>query len=397
MSTTTLPVHHKNGFPSDVLRQHVFEKMPSIAILSTFPPTQCGLATFAAALAGGLQQVGVETLGIVDVSEESSVSSDHRVVVHLAPHSIKARLDAARHINSYDYLFIQHEFGIFGGTDGDEVLTLLEDVYVPVIVTLHTVPLFPSVGQRQVLEALARRADVLITMSNAARDRFIDGYDIDVEKVVTIPHGATVPPFIPVNPNDPVSLLTWGLLGPGKGLEWVIDALAMTPELRGRVTYTIAGQTHPKVLLREGESYRQMLKQRAELLGVSEMVQFDDKYRSLPSLMELIQQSHCVVLPYDSHDQVTSGVLVDAVVAGRPVIATQFPHAVELLSQGVGITVPHGDSVALAHAIRKVVTEPHTLRSMMNATVPIAKEHSWVSVAARYVSAALAISERKLV
>jgi glycosyltransferase involved in cell wall biosynthesis len=140
-----------------------------------------------------------------------------------------------------------------------------------------------------------------------------------------------------------------------------------------------------------------MLKQRAELLGVSEMVQFDDKYRSLPSLMELIQQSHCVVLPYDSHDQVTSGVLVDAVVAGRPVIATQFPHAVELLSQGVGITVPHGDSVALAHAIRKVVTEPHTLRFMTNATVPIAKEHSWVSVAARYVSAALAISERKLV
>jgi glycosyltransferase involved in cell wall biosynthesis len=234
-------------------------------------------------------------------------------------------------------------------------------------------------------------------MSNAARERFVLGYDIDVDKVATIPHGATVPPFLSVNPAGPVSLLTWGLLGPGKGMEWVIDALAMVPELRGRVTYTIAGQTHPKVFLREGEKYRNMLKRRAQLLGVADMVFFDDEYRSLPSLMELIQESHCVVLPYDSHDQVTSGVLVDAVVAGRPVIATRFPHAVELLSQGVGITVPHSDPVALAHAIRKVVTDPHALLSMVNATIPIAEEHSWVSVASRYASVALGISEKNLV
>ena len=397
MTTTMLPVHNNIGRTFSASSKRLLERMPSIAILSTFPPTQCGLATFADALAGGLQAVGVDELGVIDVSEGSAGSSDQRVVAHLVPHSANSRLNVARQINSYDYLLIQHEFGIFGGADGNEVLTLLDDVYVPVIVTLHTVPLFPSEGQRSVLEALAQRADVLIAMSNAARERFIDGYDIDVNKVVTIPHGATVPVFVPMSTNGPMSLLTWGLLGPGKGVEWVIDALAMTPELRGRVMYTIAGQTHPKVLLREGEKYRNMLKRRAELLGVSEMVHFDDEYRSLPSLMELIQQSHCVVLPYDSHDQVTSGVLVDAVVAGRPVIATQFPHAVELLSRGVGITVPHRDSVSLAHAIRKVATEPHTLSSMVNATIPIAEEHSWVSVASRYASVALAISEKNLV
>lgn len=397
MSTTTFPIESRNGHPRAALSHPSFGAVPSIAILSTFPPTQCGLATFAAALAGGLQEVGVEALGVIDVSDGGAVSGDQRVVAHLSPQSRKERLNAARHINSYDYLLIQHEFGIFGGTDGDEVLTLLDDVYVPVIVTLHTVPLFPSDGQRRVLEALSRRADVLIVMSNAARERFVHGYDIDVDKVVTIPHGATVPPFLSVNLEGPVSLLTWGLLGPGKGMEWVIDALAMVPELRGRVTYTIAGQTHPKVFLREGEKYRNMLKRRAQLLGVADMVFFDDEYRSLPSLMELIQESHCVVLPYDSHDQVTSGVLVDAVVAGRPVIATQFPHAVELLSQGVGITVPHSDPVALAHAIRKVVTDPHTLSSMVNATIPIAEEHSWVSVASRYASVALGISEKNLV
>ena len=397
MSTTTLPVESKNGYPSGALLHPSLGKLPSIAILSTFPPTQCGLATFAAALAGGLQEVGVEALGVIDVSDGMAVSSDPRVVAHLSPLSKKERLNAVRHINSYDYLLIQHEFGIFGGTDGDEVLTLLDDVYVPVIVTLHTVPLSPSIGQRQVLEALARRADVLIVMSHSARERFVHGYDIDVDKVVTIPHGATVPPFGPLRPQGPVSLLTWGLLGPGKGVEWVIDALAMTPELRGRVTYTIAGQTHPKVFLREGEKYRNMLKRRAELLGVSDMVLFDDEYRTVSSLMKLIQNSHCVVLPYDSHDQVTSGVLVDAVVAGRPVIATEFPHAVELLSQGVGITVPHSDPVSIAHAVRKIVTDQPALSSMVSATFPIAEEHSWVSVASRYASVALEISEKNLV
>lgn len=397
MTSTMLPIPYKSGYPHAMLIHPSSGKMPSVAVLSTFPPTQCGLATFAAALAGGLQEVGVQAIGVIDVAESGTGSSDPRVVAHLTPHSVKDRIHAVRQINTFDYLLIQHEFGIFGGPDGDEVLTLLDDVYVPVIVTLHTVPLSPSEGQRRVLEALAQRADALITMSYAARERFINGYDIDAEKVVTIPHGATVPPFVPISPQRPVSLLTWGLLGPGKGVEWVIDALAMTPELRGEVMYTIAGQTHPKVLLREGEKYRNMLKRRAELLGVSEMVHFDDEYRSLPSLMELIQQSHCVVLPYDAHDQVTSGVLVDAVVAGRPVIATEFPHAVELLSQGVGITVPHKDSVALAHAIRKVVTEPHTLSSMMNATIPIAEEHSWVSVASRYASLAQEISMKNLV
>lgn len=396
--TTSTPIKSVNKTYSQVSLAHPsVHAAPSVALLSTFPPTQCGLATFASALAKGLQEVGIQNLGVINVTEGGVASSDCRVVGHLVPQSVKSRLETARLINSYDYLLIQHEFGIFGGSDGDEILALLEDVYVPVIVTLHTVPLNPSCGQRRVLEEIAQRVDVLIAMSDAARERFIVGYDIDAAKVETIPHGATIPAFAPISSQGPVSLLTWGLLGPGKGVEWVIDALAMAPELRGQVRYTIAGQTHPKVLLREGERYRNMLKRRAELLGVSDMLIFDDKYRSLHSLMHLIQQSHCVVLPYDSHDQVTSGVLVDAVVAGRPVIATEFPHAVELLSRGVGITVPHNDAVAIAHAIRKIVTEPTTLSSMVDATVPIAQEHSWTSVASQYASIALAVSQRKLV
>ena len=158
----------------------------------------------------------------------------------------------------------------------------------------------------------------------------------------------------------------------------------MDPDLRDQVKYVIAGQTHPKVLANEGERYRNMLKMRANRLGISEMVEFDDQYRTLPSLMGLIKSSTCVVLPYDSRDQITSGVLVDAISAGRPVIATEFPHARELVTSDIGIVVPHKDPVSVAGAIRAVVRNPRLVESMSMATVPIAREHNWRTVAARY-------------
>jgi glycosyltransferase involved in cell wall biosynthesis len=138
-------------------------------------------------------------------------------------------------------------------------------------------------------------------------------------------------------------LLTWGLLGPGKGIEWAIDAVADLADIRPRPTYVIAGATHPKVHAQSGESYREMLASRAAASAANGSVFFDDEYRDLRSLMDLIRSADLVVLPYDSQEQVTSGVLVDAVAAGRPVVSTAFPHAVELLASGAGIVVPRGD------------------------------------------------------
>lgn len=359
-------------------------RMPSMALLSTFPPTHCGLATFAAALAEGLKRVGVRHIGIVEASDGMSCSLDPRVHARLVAGSPQSRIAAARVINSHDFLLLQHEFGIFGGDDGREVLDLLDDVYVPIVVTLHTVPLKPTKSQREVLEALAHRADVLVTMTQTASDRLLSLYDIRPASVVTIPHGATVPVGFDLPVTDEVTLLTWGLLGPGKGVEWVIDALAMLPDLRSTVKYVVAGQTHPKVLANHGESYRNMLKMRAERLGVRDLITFDDQYRSLPSLMDLIRDSTCVVLPYDSQDQITSGVLVDAVSARRPVIATAFPHAAELVTPDIGIVVPHQDPVSMAGAIRSIAGNPGLVESMALATEPIAREHQWTSVAARY-------------
>ena len=360
-------------------------KTPSFVILSTYPPTQCGLATFAAALYRGLRDVGTQRVGVVRVSDDVNAEPANEVVGVLRSKSARSRIEVARTINSYDVLILQHEFGIFGGENGSEVLDVLADVHIPVIVTMHTVPLVPTRSQRSVFEALALRADALVAMTQIAHDRCVDTFDVEESKVMTIPHGATVPVGSGDVPTSDFSLLTWGLLGPGKGIEWVIDALAMMPELRGKIHYTVAGQTHPKIRANDGESYRNMLNRRAHLLGVSSMVTFDDQYRSLDSLLELVKQSTCVVLPYDSDDQITSGVLVDAVSAGRPVVATAFPHANELLSDGAGIVIPHRDPVSLAHAIRKLVSERDTLEKMARATLPIAAEHRWSAVAAKYV------------
>lgn len=367
-----------------------YTTVPSFVLVGTYPPTQCGIATFTAALANGLGEAGVPKVGVVRLGTGDALSWDPRVVAEIYPGLSRSRLDAARAVNTHDVMLLQHEFGIFGGDDGDEVLDLLDDVVIPVVVTLHTVPLHPSAGQRRVLEALLDRVDAAVTMTRIARDRLLANYRVSPAKVVTIPHGATVPPSLeptPIGASDgPTRLLTWGLLGPGKGIEWVIDALARVADLRGQVHYTVAGQTHPKVRASQGETYREMLRRRASDLGVADMVSFDDSYRRLPELLDLVVDSTCVVLPYDSEDQITSGVLVDAISAGKPIIATGFPHAVELLCGGVGILVPHRDPIGISEAIRAMVTHPELVDSMSGATRPLAAEHRWSAVAARYAA-----------
>jgi glycosyltransferase involved in cell wall biosynthesis len=359
-------------------------RAPSVGLVSTFPPTPCGLATFAAALATGLQHVGVDRLGVVRSTTDETLPWDDRVVSILRPGNPISRSTAARALNDYDCVLVQHEYGIFGGDSGAEVLDLLADLAVPVIPTLHTVPLSPSRVQRHVLETLVDMGAAAVTMTDAARRRLIGGYDVDPDKVVVIPHGATVVSReSPPSPNT-FTLLTWGLLGPGKGVEWVIDAMGIIADDLPHVRYVVAGQTHPKVFERDGDRYRNMLMDRAVEREVADRVLFDSKYRTLDDLGALVAGSSVVVLPYDSTDQITSGVLVDALAAGRPVIATEFPHAVELVGDGTGLLVAHRNPDAIASAIRHVVMHPGEFARMEARAETVGLRHDWRSVAATY-------------
>ena len=359
----------------------------SYRILSTFPPTACGLATFTAALSRALETNGA-TVGVVRIADEPGPALP-MVVAELQNDDPVSVAAAAEHLSAGDVAIVQHEYGLYGGIDGDEVLEILRELTVPSIVVLHTVLLEPTVHQRQVLEAVVDAADSIVVMTDAARQRLSDVFDVDDSKVATIAHGAATPDAGDPQPHwARPTVLTWGLLGAGKGIEWAIDAIAQLKDLRPRPRYLVAGRTHPKVAALEGERYRDMLIQRSWAKGVAASVTFDDSYRDVPSLTRLIQQAAVVVLPYDSRDQVTSGVLVDAIAAGRPVVATAFPHAVELLSSGAGLVVPHGNPAALAHALRRVLTEPDLAADMADEASRIAPRLGWQSVAHSYAHAA---------
>lgn len=360
-----------------------FSGSPSFGILSTYPPTACGLATFSSALSDGLTANGAD-VRVVRVAD-GSPSSSARVVGELVNGSTTSGAAASELLNQSEVAVIQHEYGIYGGVDGDEVVDIMGGLRVPSIVVAHTVLRDPTPRQRSVFEAAAALADQVVVMSDAASQRLRRGFDIDRRKVTTIPHGATVPNNPPLKRSGRPTLLTWGLLGPGKGIERVIRAMGSLHDLNGRPRYLIAGRTHPKVLAADGEAYRDACTEQVQREGVADSVFFDARYRDISSLTALVQSSAVVVLPYDSTDQVTSGVLVDTIASGRPIVATAFPHAVELLGSGAGIVVGHDDSDALASALRRVLTDPRLAGSMAAEARRLAPTMAWPVVAKAYL------------
>src|SRR6478736_6669993 len=307
--------------------------------VSTFPPTQCGLATFTAALRGALLHSTTDEGWVVRLVDAPAPRPGDEVAAQLVAND-SASIDlAAAQLNQCDVAIVQHEYRVYGGADGSEILYLLDQVRVPRVVVLHTVLTDPTPHQRQVLESVMARADAVVAMTMTARERLAAGYAVDVAKVCIIAHGA---PALQTTMAEPTfrtgqfTVLTWGLLGPGKGIEWGIEAMAMLRDLAPMPRYTVAGQTHPKVL------------------------------------------------PYDSTEQVTSGVLIEAVAAGKPVVATQFPHAREMLAGGAGLLVPHCDPAAIAAALRSVIVRGEVMTKITAAAAAAAPRLQWPVIADQY-------------
>jgi glycosyltransferase involved in cell wall biosynthesis len=351
--------------------------------VSTYPPTLCGLATFTAALSSELAPR--DSRRVIRLVEAPQPRPNADVVGQLVAGDRASVQRSAQLLNDGDVAIVQHEYGVYGGPDGDEVLTLLAALDVPSVVVLHTVLTTPTTHQREVLEAVARLASAVVVMTASAYDR-LAGYAVDLSKVSVIPHGAPVvsASHAPIFRSPAPTLLTWGLLGPGKGIEWAIEAMASLTDLQPAPRYVIAGQTHPKVIAHEGEAYRDRLNAQVRELSLAATVTFDSRYRDSDALAELVSSADVVLLPYDSTDQVTSGVLIEAVAALKPVIATRFPHAVELLGDGAGLLVPHRDSAAIASALRTLLTHRELAAQMARAASATTTGALWPAVAAQY-------------
>jgi glycosyltransferase involved in cell wall biosynthesis len=373
----------------------------TFGFLSTYPPTECGLATFTASLVREIRCVGSPgSAGVVRVVDDPAGSNRPEVAHHLVTSAPGGEAEAARILSRFDVIVVQHEYGIFGGHDGDQVLRVLEDVTSPIIVVLHTVPAAPTPHQKVVLERVIELADMAVCMTSTARRRLVRGYNVDPSVVTVIPHGApgAVRPLTAPTPGtapERPTILTWGLLGPGKGIEWGVEALVALRDLEPAPRYLVVGQTHPKVAERDGEDYRESLMALAKRRGVDHLLEFEPRYLDAAALGRIVADADVVLLPYDSTDQVTSGVLVEATAAGKPVIATGFPHAVETLGGGAGLVVAHRDPGAIARAVRRVLCEPGLatrLRAEANTAAP---ELLWPAVAERYRELATSLVEAR--
>jgi glycosyltransferase involved in cell wall biosynthesis len=361
----------------------------SVGFVSTFPPTRCGIATFTESLSQAIAAAGalgdVRVVSCVD--QPGMLRHPPAVVSELVRGSVSSLEEAAESLNGVDAIILQHEFGLFGGEEGSHVVDLAEELTVPTIAVLHTVLARPSALQQWIVEQLAEVAELVVVQSRAARERLFAAHRVDAERVHVIPHGAR-PNLRPgqrqgSRQRRPL-ILTWGLIGPGKGIEFVIDALPLLRDLDPPPRYVVLGQTHPRVRAAEGESYRHALIESARALEVDDLVEFDNSYRTTDSVLAQIRAADVVVLPYRSRDQVVSGVLVEAIASGKPVVATPFPHAVELVGEGSGILVPHGDRDALAEALRSLLTEPELAERAAAVARRQARAHDWIGVGRAY-------------
>lgn len=364
------------------------ERVRSIALIGDYPPRRCGIATFTSDVRGALAlarpDVACDVYAVTDI--EGAYVYPDEVVCEIRQQEIADYLAAADKLNATrpDLIWVQHEFGIFGGSAGAHLLTLLEATDRPVIATLHTILETPDGDQRRVFERLLARCSKVVVMAERGREILRRVWEVADDKIVLIPHGA---PDRPLSDTAPFKadlgfgahdlLFTFGLLSPGKGIETVIRALPRIVAERPDVLYVVLGATHPNLLLQEGERYRRSLLSLAETLGVGKHVKLIDEYTDTPRLVEYLQAADVYITPYLNPQQITSGTLSYAAALGRPIVSTPYWHAAELLADGRGRLTPFGSSDAIADEVIDLLVHPEVRQALSERTYAAARETIW--------------------
>lgn len=368
-----------------------------IALLGNYPPRLCGIATFTADVRAALTAAFPRAeVGVWAMDDGGAGDRWPREVVGLVPQDdATAYARAAEQIerSGAEVLCVQHEYGIFGGPAGDKLLRLVGHVSRPLVVTLHTVLEAPTDDQRRVLDALAARAAALIVMAEKGRDILERVHPAARGKVEVIPHGIpdrTLVDAAAIKPrfgwDGRAIILSFGLLGPGKGLETVIRALPGIAEASPDVLYVILGATHPHLVAREGEAYRERLGALARDLGVEAHLQFIDRFVETPELLQYLAACDVYVTPYLNEAQITSGTLSYAVGLGRPVVSTPYWHAAELLADGVGVLCPFGDADCFAREIGGLLRDESRRRALGQRAWDKGRAMIWPRLAEAYMA-----------
>jgi glycosyltransferase involved in cell wall biosynthesis len=292
---------------------------------------------------------------------------------------------------SVDVVSVQHEYGIWGGEDGDHVLDFVQALRVPAVVTMHTILRDPSPHQRSVLARLASLAEASVVMSRSAANLLIGGYGVDGNRVHVIPHGVPDVPLVDSNKVKPSLglagrdvILSFGLLGPGKGYELAVDALPAVVADHPSALYVILGATHPDLIRREGEAYRRSLTEQVARLGMEGHVRFVDNFVALTELTRWLEAADVFVTPYPNLGQIVSGTLSYAMGAGRAIVSTPYTYAEELLADGRGVLVAPGSPASFAVALGSLIGDP-ALRARIGARAfAYSRRMVWSAVGREY-------------
>jgi len=376
----------ESGFPAKTPRK--------IALLGNHLPRQCGIATFTTdlsdAIAAEFSEFDCFVVAMNDAGRRHAYPPQVRF--EIAESDIASYRSAAEFLNvsKVHVVCVQHEYGIFGGEAGSHVLALLHELRMPIVTTLHTILAAPNPMQRRAMDEVTQISERLIAMSAHGAALLHNVHGVPEHKIDIIPHGI---PSVPLTSRSKKQLgvegksviLTFGLLSPDKGIEYVIDALPAILARYPDTVYVVLGATHPHIKERYGESYRESLKHRAQRLGVDSSMIFHNRFVSRGELIEFLSAADIYVTPYLQPEQSTSGTLAYAVGSGKAVISTPYLYARELLAEGRGLLVPWRDSQAIAREVVDLLSHDAKRLALRERAAAHGRGMLWPAVARRYV------------
>ena len=367
-----------------------------VGIIGTYIPRRCGIATFSADLLAAMKEEAPETefwsLAMNDGPEGYDYPSEVQFEIgQKVIADYRSAVDFLN-MNEVDAVSLQHEFGIYGGKAGGNVVRLLQNLRIPVVTTLHTVLQEPDADQREMTRQVAAASDRVVVMSERAKRILGRAYGVAPSRITVIPHGVPDMPFLDTSYHkDQFGLvgrkviLSFGLISRGKGYEYVIEALPEIAKVHPEAVFVIVGETHPGVKRHEGETYRELLAARAKELGVEGHLVFRDEFMDTETLTEILSTADICVTPYINREQIVSGVLSYALGAGKAIVSTPYWYAEEMLADGRGRIVPFRDAGAIAREVIELLSNDNERQAMRKHAYDFARNMVWSDVGAQYL------------
>jgi glycosyltransferase involved in cell wall biosynthesis len=369
-----------------------------IAFIGNYLPRRCGIATFTQDLHRAVSTARPDFETCVVAMTDGDRTYDYPSAVRFEIHdeTIGDYVRAAEFLNGagFDVVCLQHEYGIFGGEAGGNILELLTRLEMPIVTTLHTVLAKPTAVQHDVMRRIIDVSAKIVVMSETGHEFLRSVHGVPSRKIEVIPHGIPDFPFLDTHHakakfdfTGKMIILTFGLLSPNKGIETMIDAMPEIIRCCPNAVYVILGATHPKLVRQQGEAYRDCLTARARDLGIEDHVVFFNQFVDQATLLDFISMCDVYTTPYLNESQMTSGTLAYSFGLGKAVVSTPYWHAKELLSDGCGILVPFGDVKALSAEIAGLLTNDVRRHAMRKRAYAASRSMTWVQTAKRYLTA----------